>query len=313
MTSLASFFYASGIGLAPVLLKVVTSIDHLVLLVNEPCLLFLLAINFLPESPAWLFCTRNSSKLGNVIIKAAKTNHNPLPSQFQVDYIEHRDVEKQLPKARPKFWDLLQAPEIACEIAGIGYLISLSGVIFGSTQAKLVFNEKRVSHWYVIMGLDAMSGIMISQFCVLMMGHRKLLHVTVFLIFITTGAVMINLREDYSTTTGPTTTLLAANIFAISLNYGVIINYSVRTVPTLLRGTYLGIWNALWAIFTWVGVKRYLNYPGMSSTAIITILLAALVTLNIRDLLWRELPDTVNDSVNFKDKPKPKRWSLTEQ
>lgn len=299
--AVAVLSYALAIGVTPILFEVVNSVDEITLLVNVPSALLFLAGCCLPESPAWLFATRDSTRLKDVIVKAARINRVPLPIDFRVIYVEYTDVEKQLPKIRPGFWSVFRAPEVACEITGIGYLVSLSGLIFGSAQAKLVYDAKRIDHWYSIVGFDVMSGLIIGQFCVLMMGHRKLLHVGVFLILVTTFGLMVNLQEDYFTTTGPEPTVLAANVFAVSLTYGAILNYGVRTVPTLLRGTYLGIWGTLWVTFIWLGTHRYLNYPGISSTVVITILLAALATLNVRDLLRRELPDTVNDAVNFKE------------
>lgn len=290
-----------GVGLTPVLFRALGSLDIMTLTVNLPIGILFLGIGLIPESPSWLFCTRNSIDLTEITKGAAKTNGTQLPENFRVIYIEQTDAEKILPRDKPGFWEVLREPETACDVTGVGYLVTLSALIEGSAQGKLIYNEKRIHRWYSIVGLIAMSGLMISQFSVLLMGHRKSLHIAVFLILLSTATTMVNLHEDYLTTTGPATTLLAANVFAVSLSHGALINYTGRTVPTLLRGTYLGFWNGLRASFNWAGTHKYLNYPGISSVAVITILLAALATLNICDLRGRELPDTVSDAANFKE------------
>ncbi|XP_046613708.1 solute carrier family 22 member 5-like [Neodiprion virginianus] len=298
----ACLAYGLGVGVTPTLLEAMGSMDHLLLVINVPVAAFFLAlVFFVPESPCWLFCTRRSAQLGAVIQKAGKTNGTPIPSDFHVVYVEHSDVEKQLSRGWPSFWNLLKASGVACEMISIGYLVCLSGVINGGAQAKLIYNHKRVPVWYAIIGHVEMAGIIVSQCCLLMMGHKRLLHLTIFLFLITTFILMANLQDDYFTTTGPATTLLSANIFAVGLGYGTLLNYGARTVPTLLRGTYTGMWNALWVAFTWAGTRHFYNYPGFTSVAVISILLAALFTFNIHNVLWREMPDTVFDAVNFKE------------
>ncbi|XP_046741071.1 organic cation transporter protein-like [Diprion similis] len=298
----ACLAYGLGVGMTPTLLSAMGSMDHLLLAINLPAVAFFLAlVFFVPESPCWLFCTRRSVQLAKVIQKAGKTNGTPIPADFHVVYVEYNDVEKQLPRKPPSFWSLLKASGVTCEMIGIGFLVCLSGVINGGAQAKLIYNQKRVQTWYAIIGDVEMAGIIASQFCLLMMGHKRLLHLTIFLFLLTTFALMSNLRDDYFTTTGPATTLLAANVFAVGLSYGTLLNYGARTVPTLLRGTYTGIWNALWVAITWAGTRHYYDYPGFSSVAGLSILLAALFTFNMHHLLWREMPDTIFDAVNFKE------------
>lgn len=251
-------------------------------------------INIIPESPAWLFCVGKLNKLTNVLLKASKNNKILRANNLRVIY--HGDERHRLPKKRPKLADIL----FESEIVGITYLTGLFALIFGSSYYSILAHVTKSQLANSLLAAATIIGMSAGQFCVLLMGHRKILQISIFLVLMSCFMLLIDFHDEKPLNTGPITTFLLINIGIVSLSYGVLLNYNTRTVPTLLRGTLSGIWRSTWALGVWIGNHDYVKFPTSTMSLVMTCVLAALFSLNLRDLYHRELPDTLSDSINFR-------------
>ncbi|XP_043270192.1 solute carrier family 22 member 15-like [Venturia canescens] len=74
--------FALGIGLTPVISGVFDSYDQMIVFINLLCVVMFVSSRFLPESPAWLFCTRDAKSLAKTIRTAAEVNQRQLSAQY---------------------------------------------------------------------------------------------------------------------------------------------------------------------------------------------------------------------------------------
>ena len=286
-------------GLTPVINNVFDSYDQMLVFINLLSVVVFVSARFLPESPAWLFCIRDTNRLEKLILKAAEANQRPLAPYFRLNYVEHPDSRHHLSDRMPCIWNLLLQPEVAWEIIGITYLTALFAVIFGGAYYAILANVAKSQLANTLLVLSTTIGMLAGQLCILLMCHRRVLQISISLVLISSFMLMIRLHDSKPSITGPTTTLLLLNVAMVSLSYGVLLNYNTRTFPTLLRGTFTGIWRATWAIFVWAGNHDYVEFSGSTIALVISCILATLFSINLKDLYHRELPDTILDSVNF--------------
>ncbi|XP_063974854.1 organic cation/carnitine transporter 2-like [Diachasmimorpha longicaudata] len=301
--------FGLGIGILPIFVNFFKSHDLMLVSTNAFFLLMFPFIRMIPESPAYLFCTDRLDQLNKTIRKASRRNELPVPPG-QLIYQNNRNF--QLPKRRPQLWHIFLEPEIACEIIGISYLTALFALIFGSSYYSILAHVTKSQLANSLLAAATMGGMLSGQFCILLMGHKKILQIAIFLVLLSSFMLIIDLHNLKPSNTGPTTILLLVNVAVVSLSYGVLLNYNSRTVPTLLRGTLSGIWKSIWALFVWTGNYDYVKFPTIAISLIMTCVLAGLFSLNLKDLYHRELPDTIEDSIHFKIKSKPKRWMVEE-
>ncbi|XP_034940797.1 solute carrier family 22 member 4-like [Chelonus insularis] len=292
--------FALGIGLTPMINHIIKSYDITVLIINLFFLIILLFYRILPESPAWLFVTHKINDIQDILEKAAKINKSYLNPYLKLIYADNNDRNNQLPKKRIFIWDIVFKPELSYEIIGITYLTALYGLIFGSSYYSILeaLSKSYLANSFIALAI--LIGMLCGQICLFLMGHKKILQISIYLVFLSSVLLGIDLHEMEPLNTGPTITLLLANISLVSLSYGVLLNYNVRTIPTLLRGTFSGIWRAVWAIFVWLGNHNHIKFPTPTIPLILTCLVAGLFCLNFKDVHGRELPDTILDAVNFK-------------
>ncbi|XP_011303909.1 solute carrier family 22 member 15-like [Fopius arisanus] len=301
--------FGLGIGILPTFRNFFKSYDLMLVSTNALFILMFPFIGMIPESPSWLFCTRRLSQLNKTVKKASAMNGSSIPPGVIVYQSNER---LQLPRKRLQLWHIFLEPEIACEIIGIGYLTALFALIFGSSYYSILAHVTKSQVANALLAAATMGGMLCGQFCMLLMGHKKILQIAIALVLVSSFMLIIDLHQLKPSNTGPTTILWLVNVSVVSLSYGVLLNYNARTVPTLLRGTLSGIWKSIWALFVWTGNYDYVKFPTMAISLIMTCILAALFSLNLKDLYHRELPDTIEDSVNLKIKSKPKRWLVEE-
>lgn len=263
------------------------------------CVVVFVSARFLPESPVWLFCIRDTSRLEKMITKAAEVNQRSLGTNFRLIYVEYDDERHRLPLGMPRIWNLLMQPEVACQVIGIAYLTALFALIFGGAYYAILANVEKSQLANSLLAAATTVGMLTGQLCILLMGHRRVLQMSISLVLASSLVLVIRLHDSKPSVTGPTTTLLLLNVAMVSLGYGVLLNYNTRTFPTLLRGTLYGIFRATWAIFVWAGNHDYIKFPRIAIILIMSCLIAALFSLNLRDLHSRELPDTMLDCVTF--------------
>lgn len=273
----------------------------MIIIINAFFLIMFIFYGIIPESPAWLFCVEKLTELEELIKEASKMNgKKSIPDDFKLVYVEN-DLERyKISKKRLYIWNILSQPEIAYEVIGITYLTGLYALIFGSSYYSILASITKSYLANSLIAFSTLAGMLCGQFCLLLMGHRKILQISIYLVFMSCFMLTIDLYEMKPTNTGPTITFLLINVSVVSLSYGVLLNYNVRTVPTLLRGSLSGIWRATWAVFVWIGNHNYIQFPTTAITLILACIIAGFFSLNIKDLYQRELPDTVLDSVYFK-------------
>ncbi|KAK0160900.1 hypothetical protein PV328_008258 [Microctonus aethiopoides] len=291
--------FALGIGLTATISYLFLSYDLMLVCTNSIFFLMFIFIFLIPESPPWLFCYCKLNQLEYYIKHGAKINKKPLPDNFKIIYIEIQDDRYKLPDQKPDLWNIISEPEIAYEVIGITYFIILYGIIFGSTTYAILATATKSHLANSLLAISVVIGVLCGQICLLLMGHRKILQISIALVLISSIMLTIDLHDLKPLSTGPTITLLLINIATVSLSYSVLLNYNTRTLPTLLRGTIFGIWKALWTLFVWIGNNNYLQFPTNAFAVIFSCILAALLSLNIKDIYDRELPDTVFDSFCF--------------
>ncbi|XP_028982329.1 solute carrier family 22 member 15-like [Diachasma alloeum] len=301
--------FGLGIGILPTFTNFFKSHDLMMVSTHTFFILMFPFIRIIPESPAWMFCTRRLNQLNKTIKAASGMNGSPVPAGV-LTYCNNKNL--QLAKRRPQLWHVFLEPETACEMIGIGYLTALFALIFGSSYYSILAHVTKSQLANSLLAAATMGGMLCGQFCMVLMGHKKILQIAIVLVLVSSFMLIIDLHNLKPSNTGPTTTLLLVNVAVVSLSYGVLLNYNSRTVPTLLRGTLSGIWRSIWALFVWTGNHDYVKFPTMAISLIMTCVLAGLFSLNLKDLYYRELPDTIEDSIYFKIKSKPKRWMVEE-
>ncbi|XP_053593386.1 carcinine transporter-like [Microplitis demolitor] len=286
-------FFDGGFSVCLVLILEITSNNRRSEFLIIACCSFALGI----ESPAWLFCVNKLDELEKVIKKGSKVNgKKSIADDLKLIYVEN-DLERyKISKRQLYLWNILSQTEIAYEVIGITYLTALYALIFGSSYYSILAAVTKSYIANSLIAFSTLAGMLCGQFCLLLMGHRKILQISIYLVFMSCFMLTINLYEMKPTNTGPTITFLLINVSVVSLSYGVLLNYNVRTVPTLLRGSLSGIWRATWAVFVWIGNHNYIQFPTTAITLILTCIIAGFFSLNIKDLYHRELPDTVLDS-----------------
>lgn len=220
-------------GVLPAFTKFCESYDLMLVSTNVLFLCMFPFIKLIPESPSWLFCTNKLTKLNKTIRKAAKMNRSRITPGVHLTYHDNQRI--QLPQERPRLWQIFLQPEMACEIIGISYLTALFALIFGSSYYSILAHVTKSRLANSLLAAATMAGMLCGQFCVVLMGHKKILQISIGLVLVSSFMLIIDLHNLRPSNTGPTATLLLVNVAIVSLSYGVLLNYNARTVPTLLR------------------------------------------------------------------------------
>ncbi|KAF7994430.1 hypothetical protein HCN44_003902 [Aphidius gifuensis] len=292
--------FALGIGLTPSINNLFHSYDLMVVLLNTTLLAIFPFKNIIPESPSWLFCKNKLPELKSISLLSSKMNKKKVTNYDNYRIIYYGPERHKLPKKKLNLWNLLFEPETACEIMGLIYLTGLFALIFGSSYYSILANVTKSQLANYLLAISTMIGTSTGQFCLLLMGHRKILLISILMLLISSLMLLIDFHNDKVSDTGPIATFLLINIAVVSLSYGVLLNYNTRTVPTLLRGSLSGILRGTWGLFVWIGNHDYVKFPTTAFGIIMACVLATLFCLNIQDLYHRELPDTMSDSINFR-------------